>query len=75
MKLSDLITNTDNRLSTTGTIQFLGFLAMTAVLVYSVYLDRTYVPELFSIFALFCGGLVATKGAVSALRERGKTDD
>ncbi|MGR6980827.1 DUF2644 domain-containing protein [Testudinibacter sp. P27/CKL/0425] len=75
MKLSDLITNTDQRLSTTGTIQFLGFVAMTAILLYCVYLDRSYVPELFTTFALFCGGLVATKGAVSAYRERGKQDD
>lgn len=71
--MKQLITNSDGRLSTTGTIQFFGFIAMTGVLAYSVYLDRSYVPELFTTFALFCGGLVATKGAVTAYKERGKT--
>lgn len=68
--MKQLITNADGRLSTTGTIQFFGFLAMTFVLAYSVYLDRHYVPELFTTFALFCGGLVASKGAVSAFKHR-----
>lgn len=67
--MKELFTNRDGRLSTTGTIQFFGFIAMAAVLAYSVYLDRPYVPELFGTFALFCGGLVATKGAVTAYRD------
>ncbi len=69
--MKQLITNQDGRLSTTSTIQFGGFVAMSAVLIVSVWLDRPYVPDLFSTFALFCGGLVVTKGAVTAYRERG----
>ncbi len=66
--MKQLITNDDDRLSTTATIQFFGFIAMTGVLAYSVYLNRAYVPELFSTFALYCGGLVVSKGAVSAYK-------
>lgn len=69
-QLSDLITNKDKRLSTTTTVQFLGFLALAGVMVYSVWLDRSYVPDLFTTFAVYCGGLVVSKGAVTAYRDR-----
>ncbi len=75
MKLRDLITNSDNRLSTTGTIQFFGFLACLGILVYSTYLGRDYVPELFSTFLWCCVGGTATKGVVSAYRDRGRNDE
>ncbi|KMK50597.1 hypothetical protein RO21_10775 [[Actinobacillus] muris] len=70
MKLSELFTNDNGRLSTTGFIQFFGALLMSGILAYCVWLDRSYVPELFMTFALFCGGQVATKGMVSALKKR-----
>lgn len=65
-----LITNADGRLSTTGTIQFFGFIILSGVLFYSVWLDRFYVPELFTAFAVYCGGMVVSKGAVGVFAER-----
>lgn len=70
MKIKELITNDNGRLSTTGFIQFFGALLMSGILVICVYLDRTYVPELFMTFAIFCGGGVATKGFANAMRGR-----
>lgn len=70
-KFTELVTNADGRLSTTTSIQFFGAALMSLILVYSVFMDRSYVTELFAIFAFFCGGGVATKGAVSALQNRG----
>ena len=45
---------------------------MAIILAYSVYLDRANVAELFTVFALFCGGQVATKGFANALNSRGE---
>ncbi|AWX14259.1 hypothetical protein CEP49_06695 [Mergibacter septicus] len=70
MKLSELYTNEDGRLSTTTSIQLFGAILMAGILVYSVWLNRPYTPELFSTFALFCAGSVATKGAVSMYSRR-----
>lgn len=70
MKISELFTNHDGRLSTTTFIQFFGGLLMAGILMYAVYLDRTYVSDLFSTFALFCAGGAATKGAVAVLQSR-----
>ena len=70
MKISELITNDNGRLSTTAFIQFFGALLMSLILGYCVYLDRTYVPELFMTFAIFCGGGVATKGFANALQNK-----
>ncbi len=71
-KLTELITNDNGRLSTTAFIQFLGAILMAIILAYSVYLDRANVAELFTVFALFCGGQVATKGFANALNSRGE---
>ena len=70
MKISELVTNSDGRLSTTAFIQFFGALLMALILGYCVYLDRSYVPELFMTFAIFCGGGVATKGFANALQNK-----
>lgn len=67
MKLGELITNDNGRLSTTAFIQFFGALLMAIILVFCVYLDRSYTPELFMTFAIFCGGGVATKGFANAI--------
>ena len=48
---SQLITNADGRLSTTAFIQFFGALLMAGILVFCVWLNRSYVPELFTTFA------------------------
>lgn len=69
-KLAELITNNDGRLSTTGFIQFFGALLMAGILIFCVWLDRSYVPELFMTFAIFCGGGVATKGFAIAMTRR-----
>lgn len=71
MGFKELITNDDGRLSTTSTIQFFGFVAATGVMIYSVYMDKSYVPELFSTFLFACVGTAATKGAVNAFKARG----
>lgn len=55
-KFFELFTNSDGRASTTGFIQFFGFLVMAGVLIYAVYLDRSTVTDLFFYFACsaFC---------------------
>lgn len=68
MKITQLITNNDNRLSTTATIQVLGFLVLAGTLIYSVALGNADTPDLYLYFAGYCGGLTATKGAVMAYR-------
>lgn len=72
MKIAELITNDNGRLSTTAFIQFFGALLMAIILAYSVYLDRANVAELFMTFAIFCGGTTATKGFANALQSRQK---
>lgn len=69
-KFFELFTNSDGRASTTGFIQFFGFLVMAGVLIYAVYLDRSAVTDLFFYFACFCGGSAATKGAVMAYQAK-----
>jgi|LSQX01.1.fsa_nt_gb hypothetical protein len=70
-RLAELVTNTDGRLSTTTSIQFFGAVLLSVVMLYSVFMDRSYVSELFAIFAFFCGGGAATKGAVTVMKDRG----
>ena len=70
MGMKELITNNDGRLSTTAFIQFFGALLMAGVLVYTVWLDRSYVGESFTTFAIFCGGGAATKGFANAMQSR-----
>lgn len=72
----ELVTNADGRMSTTGFIQFGGFLVLAGVLVWSVWLDRSTTGELYAWFATYCGGLTVTKGAVTAYRatQGGKND-
>lgn len=70
MKIAELVTNHDGRLSTTAFIQFFGALLMAFILAYSVYLDRNNVAELFTTFAIFCGGGAATKGFAVALQQK-----
>ncbi|VEH67123.1 Protein of uncharacterised function (DUF2644) [Rodentibacter pneumotropicus] len=56
-KFVELFTNNDGRASTTGFIQFFGFLVMAGVLVYSVYLDRAITTDLYFILPVlwwFC---------------------
>lgn len=69
--ISQLITNADGRLSTTAFIQFFGAILMACILIYAVWLDRSYVSELFTTFAIFCGGGAATKGFANAINRRG----
>lgn len=75
MKVSELITNDNGRLSTTAFIQFFGAVLMAVILGYSVYLDRSNVAELFMTFAVFCGGGAATKGFASALQHKRRRDE
>lgn len=68
-KFLELITNNDGRHSTTAFIQFIGFFVLAGVLIYAVYLNRA-VSELYAIFATYCGGLVVSKGVVTAYKEK-----
>lgn len=70
MKFKDFFTNSDGKGSTTGFIQFAGFFILAGSLIYAIFLDRASASEFYSIFALYCGGLVATKGAVSAYQKK-----
>lgn len=72
---SELITNADGRLSTTGFIQFAGFVVLAVVLLWSVWLDRSATADLYAWFAAYCGGLTVSKGAVSAYRAKGGKHD
>ncbi|AAP95117.1 hypothetical protein A6046_03295 [[Haemophilus] ducreyi] len=72
MKINELITNDNGRLSTTAFIQFSGAVLMAAILCFCVYLDRPYAPEMFMTFAIFCGGGVATKGFANALNRNNR---
>lgn len=69
-KFSQYITNSDGRRSTTAFAQFVGFFVLAGVLVYAVYLDRASVPELYAVFAAYCGGLVISKGVVTAYKDK-----
>ncbi len=69
-KFSEFITNADGRGSTTAFAQFMGFFILAGVLLYAVYLDRSSVAELYAIFATYCGGLVVSKGVVTAYKEK-----
>lgn len=71
MALKELITNDNGRLSTSAFIQFFGAVLMAGILVYAVWLDRTYVGELFTTFTIFYAGGAATKGFANALNNRG----
>lgn len=75
MKPADLITNADGRVSTTGFIQFGGFVVLSGVLLFSVWLDRSATADLYSWFAIYCGGLTVSKGAVTAYRDRKENND
>lgn len=70
--MKELITNNDGRLSTTAFIQFGGAILMALILVYAVYLDRSYVGELYLTFAAFCAGGAATKGFAQAMQRKGE---
>ena len=74
MALKELITNDNGRLSTSAFIQFLGAVLMVGILVYAVRLDRAYVGELFTTFAIFCAGGAATKGFANVLNNRGREE-
>lgn len=74
MALKELITNDNGRLSTSAFIQFFGAVLMVGILVYAVWLDRDYVGELFTTFAIFCAGRAATKGFANALNNRGREE-
>ncbi|WP_032092038.1 DUF2644 domain-containing protein [Necropsobacter rosorum] len=75
MALKELITNADGRLSTTAFIQFFGALLMAGILVFCVWLNRPYVPELFMTFAVFSAGGAATKGFANAINRKGENND
>ena len=51
-KFFELFTNDNGRASTTGFIQFFGFLVLAGVLVYSVYLGSLFV---FCVFLRWVG--------------------
>ena len=71
-RVLELVTNSDGRLSTTATVQLCGFAVLALVLLVSVILDRASATDLYGWFAVYCGGLTVSKGAVSAYRERNK---
>lgn len=75
MTIKELISNADGRLSTTATIQFLGFLVLAGILLISVLLERPSSGEFYITFAAYCGGLTVSKGAVSAYKSKHGGDD
>lgn len=61
----ELVTNADGRLSTTATVQMVGFIVLAAVLLVSVLYNRESASELYMWFAAYCGGLTVSKGIVT----------
>lgn len=72
MKLSDLFTNPDGRLSTTGVIQFISWLVLSGILVHAYLADKAYISDWWFAYAGICVlGSPATKGVVSVLKTKG----
>lgn len=72
MKLSDLFTNTDGRLSTTGVIQFVSWLVLSGILVHAYLADKAYISDWWFAYAGICVlGSPATKGVVNVLKTKG----
>lgn len=72
MKLSDLFTNADGRLSTTGVIQFISWLVLSGILVHAYLADKAYISDWWFAYAGICVlGSPATKGVVSVLKTKG----
>lgn len=61
----ELVTNADGRLSTTATVQMVGFVVLAAVLLVSVIYNRESASDLYMWFAAYCGGLTVSKGIVT----------
>lgn len=61
----ELVTNADGRLSTTATVQMVGFVVLAAVLLLSVLYNRESAADLYMWFAAYCGGLTISKGIVT----------
>ena len=61
----ELVTNADGRLSTTATVQMVGFVVLAAVLLVSVIYNRESASDLYMCFAAYCGGLTVSKGIVT----------
>lgn len=64
-RLIELVTNADGRLSTTATVQMVGFIVLAVVLLVSVLYNRESASELYMWFAAYCGGLTVSKGIVT----------
>ncbi|PJG86200.1 DUF2644 domain-containing protein [Conservatibacter flavescens] len=66
MKLKELITNTDGRLSTTGFIQFFSWAVATGLLIWSHLEGKTFASEYWVLYVSLCVfGSPVTKGVVS----------
>ncbi|MDO4434864.1 MAG: DUF2644 domain-containing protein [Cardiobacteriaceae bacterium] len=70
-----LISHRDGHLSTTKTIQTVGFVVLALLLMLSVLLNREQTSELYLIFASYCGGLTISKGVVSSYQQKGARDE
>lgn len=69
MKFSDLISNSDGRLSTTGAIQFLSWLIVSGLLIFAVIANKPLASEWYELYLLLCVfGSPLSKGAISILK-------
>lgn len=69
--LFDLLTNSDGRASTTGFIQFMSWLVLTAILIHAYLVDKAFIADWWFAYAGICVlGSPATKGVVSAMKRR-----
>lgn len=48
---------------------------LAVTLLWSVWLDRAAAPERYQWFAIYCGGLTVSKGAVAAYGTRRRKED
>lgn len=74
MKLSELFTNADGHMSTTASVQFLGFVVLAGGLIYALVVGLDIAESLYKCLAMYCGGLTASKGIVTAYKSRGIAD-
>ncbi len=54
--MKEMLKNEAGNLSGTKTSYLVGGIIMAGILIYSVYLDRNYVPELFYAFGAYAMG-------------------
>lgn len=70
MKLKELITNSDGRLSTTSTIQMMASVGLTVGFLLSIWLDKSISGEIAYALCALAGWTGTSKGIVGYKRDK-----